>query len=69
MHILRTKMIQSDALSRWADQVLNEDSNNENMVMLADNLFVNFVDTDLKNLILKTTVKGEVVQDALKVIK
>ena len=41
-------MIQSDALSRRPDYVLDEDNDNEDITMLPDNLFINLIDLDLQ---------------------
>jgi len=42
-------MIQSDALSRRPDMIPDEDNNNEDVVMLPPNLFVNLIDTELQD--------------------
>ena len=47
-HISGSKMIQSDALSRRPDFVPEEDNDNEDIMMLPDNLFVNLIDLDLQ---------------------
>lgn len=41
------KMIQSDALSRRPDHIPEGDTDNDDIVMLPDSLFVNLIDTDL----------------------
>ena len=69
MHVPGMKMIQSDALSRRADLIGDENKDNKDMTMLPDNLFIKFADTDLKNLFLETTMREEVIHDALKAIK
>ena len=69
MHVPGTKIIQSDALSRRADLIGDEDKDNKNMTMLPSEMFIRFADTDLKDLFIKTTMREEVVQDALKAIK
>jgi transposase InsO family protein len=48
VHLPGHKMVQSDALSRRPDLCPDEDTDNENMVMLPDNMFVNLIDTDLQ---------------------
>jgi transposase InsO family protein len=41
-------MVQSDALSRRPDLCPDEDTDNEDMVMLPDDMFVNLIDTELQ---------------------
>ena len=41
-------MIQSDALSRRPDHCADDDTDNDDMVMLPDSLFVNLLDVDLQ---------------------
>lgn len=41
-------MIQSDALSRRPDFTPENDTNNEDITMLPDELFVNLIDTELQ---------------------
>ena len=42
-------MTQADALSRRSDHYQKEDHDNENMVLLPDNLFINLLDTELQD--------------------
>ena len=42
-------MTQADALSRRSDHYQKEDHDNENMVLLPDNLFVNLLDMELQD--------------------
>ena len=42
------KMVQSDALSQWPDICPDNDTENENMIMLPDNMFLNLIDMDLQ---------------------
>ena len=49
VHISRTKMVQSDALSRWPDFTLENDNDNEDITMLPENLFIHLIDTNLQN--------------------
>ena len=49
VHQPGTKMIQSDALSRRPDHIPEGDTDNDDVVMLPDSLFVNLIDTDLAN--------------------
>jgi hypothetical protein len=48
VHTPGTKMIQSDALSQRPDLCLEEDTNNKNIVMLPEEMFVNLIDVDLQ---------------------
>uniref|UniRef100_A0A0W0GCX0 Putative reverse transcriptase-rnase h-integrase n=1 Tax=Moniliophthora roreri TaxID=221103 RepID=A0A0W0GCX0_MONRR len=48
VHVPGTQMVQSDALSRRPDHVLQEDTDNDNVVLLPDALFINVIDTDLQ---------------------
>jgi transposase InsO family protein len=47
-------MIQSDTLSRRPDYGSDEDHDNEDIILLPDNLFINLLDTDLQERITKT---------------
>ena len=40
-------MVQSDALSQRPDLCPDDDTDNENMIMLPDNMFLNLIDMDL----------------------
>ena len=41
-------MVQSDALSRWPDQCPEEDNDNQDIVMLPDDMFLNLIDLELQ---------------------
>ena len=47
-------MVQSDALSRQPDLCPDDDTDNENMIMLPDNMFLNLIDMDLQQKIAMT---------------
>lgn len=49
IHIPGSKMILSDALSRRPDLCPDEDHDNEDITMLPETLFVNFIDTELQD--------------------
>ena len=46
-------MTQANALSRRSDHYQKEDHDNENMILLPDNLFINLLDTELQDRILE----------------
>ena len=54
VHTPGDKMVQSDALSRWPDLCPDNDTDNENMIMLPDNMFLNLIDMDLQQKIAMT---------------
>ena len=47
-------MVQSDALSWWPDLIPDEDHNNEDMMLLLDNLFLNLFNITLQEWILSS---------------
>ena len=47
-------MVQSDALSQRPDLCPDDDTDNENMTMLPDNMFLNLIDMDLQQKIAMT---------------
>ena len=55
VHMAGTKMIQSDNLSRRPDYILDNDTDNEDITMLPDDLFIGLIDVDLQNQIAKAT--------------
>ena len=59
-------MVQSDALSRRPDFTPEEDTDNENVVMLPETVFVNLIDTELQERIL-TCEKFD--SDAMETLK
>jgi RNase H-like domain found in reverse transcriptase/Reverse transcriptase (RNA-dependent DNA polymerase) len=52
IHLPGTKMVQSDALSKWPDYGINKRMEEEDKVVLPDNLFINLLDTELQERIL-----------------
>ena len=58
-------MIQSDTLSRWPDFVPDKDTDNEDIVMLPNNLFIRLLDVDLQRWIANTNNCDEEVTKAL----
>jgi len=68
MHMPGLKMIQSDALSRRPDHVPEKDTNNENIVLLPDELFIRLINTELTKLIESAAASDEFVKDMDKVL-
>jgi hypothetical protein len=58
-------MVQSDTLSRRPDYIPEHDTDNENITLLPDNLFVNLIDVDLQNRIMNCTDMDKDAMDAL----
>ena len=52
-HVLGHRMTQANALSRRSDHYQKEDRDNENMILLPNDLFVNLLDMELQNQILE----------------
>ena len=61
-------MVQSDALSRRPDFTPEEDTDNENITMLPDELFVNLIDAELQERILTCEKLDSDAMEALKVL-
>ena len=68
VHMAGAKMIQSDALSRRPDFVPEEDTDNEDVILLPDELFVQLIDTNLQNRILDCEKMDSDAMEALKVL-
>ena len=49
IHTPGSKMIQSDALSRQPDLCPDDNNDNEDIVMLPQDMFLNLIDTELQN--------------------
>ena len=58
-------MVQSDTLSRQLDFIPDKDTDNEDIVMLPDNLFIQLLDVDLQRRIANTHDHDEEVTKAL----
>jgi hypothetical protein len=61
-------MAQSDALSRRPDLCPDKDTDNEDIVMLPDNLFVNLIDVDLQERIATSENLDGAATEALKLL-
>jgi RNase H-like domain found in reverse transcriptase len=69
VHIPGTQMIQSDALSRRSDHVIGEDTDNENLTLLPDELFMKAIDIQLHDLLVENIMKDDLVKEAVRAIK
>ena len=58
-------MTQADALSRRSNHYQKEDCDNENIILLPEDLFVNLLDTELQDQILKTCDVDQNMSEAL----
>jgi hypothetical protein len=61
-------MVQSDALSRRPDYCPDEDNDNDDIVMLPDNLFLNLIDTELQQKIANAEDLDGNAAEALKLL-
>ena len=61
-------MIQSDALSRRPDHVPENDDDNENIVILPDNLFINLINVELAKMIKSATASDDLVHNISNVL-
>ena len=68
IHIPRTQMVQSDALSRQLDLCPDEDLDNENKTLLHDDLFISAIDIELKDLITGSKQADTLVTDAIQAL-
>uniref|UniRef100_A0A0W0GFR5 Pro-pol protein n=1 Tax=Moniliophthora roreri TaxID=221103 RepID=A0A0W0GFR5_MONRR len=59
IHVPGTRMVQSDALSRRLDLMENEDTDNEDVVVLPDKLFINTIDMELKDMLEEALLTDE----------
>ena len=62
-------MVQSDALSRQQDFVTEEDSDNENLTLLPESMFIRTIDTKLQDLFAESLMGDDLIADAIKMIK
>ena len=68
VHIARTKMVQSDALSRWPDFIPEEDTDNEDLIMVLETLFMNLINMELQEQILNCKRLDSDTMKALKTL-
>ena len=62
------KELQSDALSRCPDHIPEKDTNNENIVLLPDELFIKLINMELAKLIESATASDKFAKDMDKVL-
>jgi len=68
VHVPGSKMYQSDALSRRPDHIPDGDTDNEDVTMLPDSLFVNLIDTELQQQIADSKILDTNATEALKLL-
>jgi hypothetical protein len=68
LHQAGHKMIQSDALSRRPDLCPDEDTDNEDIVLLKDDMFISLIDEGLQRRITESTDLDGTAADALKLL-
>ena len=61
-------MIQSNALSQWPDLMPEEDHDNEDMILLHNNLFINLVDMELQEWIANVNIFDFNALDAINLL-
>ena len=66
--MLNWYILQSDALSQWPDLCPDDDTDNENMIMLLDNMFLSLIDMDLQQKIAMTDDLDGSAAEALKLL-
>ena len=68
VHTPANKMIQSDALSRRPDHCPNEDNDNNDIIVLPNDMFVNLINTELQRRITESDNLDENATEALKLL-
>ena len=64
-HVPGHRMTQANALSRRSNHYQKDDCDNENMILLPDNLFINLLDMELQDQILEARNVNHNVSEAL----
>ena len=62
-------MVQSDALSRHSDLCPNDETDNMDITLLPDSLFIQTINTEMHNLIATNLMKDDIVKDAIEALK
>jgi hypothetical protein len=68
-HLPGEKNTQADALSCRPDHIPEKDTDNEDVTLLPEKLFINLIDVDLRDHILRIHDKDEPVKNALEALK
>ena len=68
-HVPGSQMVQSNALSRRSDLYPDDETNNMDITLLPDSLFVQTIDTEMHNLIATNLMKDDIVKDAIEALK
>jgi len=68
MHMPGSKMIQSDALSRCPDHIPEKDTDDEDIVLLPDELFIKLINMELAKLIKSAATSDEFAKNMDKVL-
>jgi len=68
MHVPGSKMVQSDALSRRPDHVPEEGTDNEDLILLPDELFINLVNIELARMIESAATSDKLVKNMTNVL-
>ena len=69
IHVPGKQMVQSDALSQWPDLCPDEDTNNEDKILLPDTMFVRLIHTELKDLIANNKWHATVILKAIQALR
>ena len=59
-------MVQSDVLSHRQDFVTKEDSDNKNLTLLPESMFIRTIDTELQDLFTESLMGDDLIADAIK---
>jgi len=68
MHVPGSRMVQLDALSRRPDHILEEDTDNEDLVLLPNELFINLINIELAKMIESAATSDELVKDMTNIL-
>ena len=69
IHVPGSKLCAPDALSRRPDLIPKIDNNNEGVTLLPQSLFINLIDTNLNEKIVKSSEKDPLVLNALHALE
>ena len=62
-------MVQSDALSRRSDLCPDDKTDNMDITLLPNSLFIQTIDTEMHNLVTTNLMKDNIVKDAIEALK